>query len=232
MTSYLATVKKKVQSQEAYQARVKQNRFELLSILERTVSNKKMVLETVEPLKEKVMFALMDLATGILVESKEETANKHGEKKVRERVYQKEPNLKALTYMMSLIDVNTAEAAKSLLDYTRSEAAMAEIDSGLAQNKSLSLEGLTEFTKAQLKAFSDSQITEEDFQTAIIDVAYECLQLMMSVPLSSMREHVVSEESYQLFQVNQKERTKLALKRVLGIHGVEMEDGETVEEAN
>ena len=210
---------------DIHHARVKENRAKLLSILERTVSNKEMVLDAVEPLKERVIIALMDLATGVLMEDTNTPPNKNGVKK--ERTYRKSPNITALTKLLSLIDVNTNDAASALLRYTQSEGQMMEVDAGVAIAKVRNLDSQTTFNQKQTEVFEKSLVSEDEMNDALLGQAYEALAVFQAESRETLLAAAQSDESFSLWIAHKGERMKKTMKDFLKPYGLVLEEQET-----
>lgn len=209
---------------DIHHARVKENRAKLLSILERVVENKTVVLDAVEPLKDKVLLALMDMATGILVEDSNTPPNKNGVKK--ERTYRKQPNITALTKVLGLIDINTNDAASALLRYTQSEGQMMEVDAGVAAAKVRNLDSQTTFNEKQTETFEKSLVSEDEMNDALLGQAYEALAVFQAESRETLLAAAASDESFSLWIAHKGERMKKTMKDFLKPHGLILEEQE------
>lgn len=196
----------------------------LLKVVDESLVNRTKLAGLLEQHQTGIIEALIDCALGVRVETEEVT--KAG---LVQRVYQKAPNVGAVTKLLEITNCDVIASTSAFLAFAKAESELQEIESGIFSAKRDNLTELTEFARSQRKVFIDAQITEEEFQGALIKMAFECLQIMMAVHFEDMKHYVATEDAYQLYQVAQKDRLKMALKRVLNMNHVEDED--TVEEA-
>jgi hypothetical protein len=167
------------------------------AMLVRALQKRQELVEDLQPKIPAIMDGLVDSALGVWKER--EVTNKKGEI-VGVKLYQREPDVKAIKELLRMSGLEPEELSKILLDMNRVRAIEADVESGFAKAKVKNLDSQSLLNEENAKAFAASFVLEEDVQSAALSVASACIGFIQTIPVEVMQQNCKDSASYQAWQ--------------------------------
>lgn len=174
------------------------NPFDTVSaLLSQSIERRRKIAEDLEVKFPAIVETLIEAALGLWKESVQVT--RKGERKVR--VYQVEPDIKAINALIRLANYEPEEVASTLLNMSRIRSIEADVEAGIAKHKAENLRSQTFLNDQNGAAFGASFVVEEDVQGAALGVFSATMGYIQSIPVEVMRENCKDQQGYQEWQM-------------------------------